>query len=46
MSDPYRWMEDPDAEETKEFVDKLNAVSAPFISAAPSRDIIRKRYIS
>ncbi|KHJ99898.1 hypothetical protein OESDEN_00083, partial [Oesophagostomum dentatum] len=45
VPDPYRWMEDPDAPETRKFVDELNAISEPFIEAAPSRERIRERVI-
>ncbi|KAE9414216.1 hypothetical protein Angca_005338 [Angiostrongylus cantonensis] len=43
VADPYRWMEDPDALETRKFVDELNAISEPFFAEAPSRDKIRQR---
>lgn len=44
MADPYRWLEDPDAEETKAFVQKLNEISEPFLKASDVREKMRDRY--
>ncbi|KAM3728115.1 Prolyl endopeptidase [Dirofilaria immitis] len=43
VADPYRWLEDPDLNETKEFVEKLNSISQPFIASSPYREKLRKR---
>ncbi len=36
--DPYRYLEDPDAPRTREFVEAQNAVSQPYLAALPGRD--------
>ncbi|GMR50441.1 hypothetical protein PMAYCL1PPCAC_20636, partial [Pristionchus mayeri] len=43
IRDPYRYLENPDGEETKEFVKKLNAISGPFIEKTEHREDCRKR---
>lgn len=41
--DPYRWMEDPDAEETQDFVTKLNELSQPILEGCPMRSLISEK---
>ncbi|VDN02277.1 unnamed protein product [Thelazia callipaeda] len=43
VADPYRWLEDPNSNETKDFVEQLNSISKPFIASSPYREKISKR---
>ncbi|KOB77090.1 Prolyl endopeptidase [Operophtera brumata] len=41
--DPYRWLEDPDANETKEFVEAQNRITRPYLNACPVKKDINDR---
>jgi prolyl oligopeptidase len=43
IRDPYRWLEDPDSDETKAYVKTLNAFSRPFFEKAYFRKTFRKK---
>nr|MBA2406850.1 S9 family peptidase [Chitinophagales bacterium] len=43
VADPYRWLEDDNSEETKEWVKSQNAVTFDYLSKIPYREQIRKR---
>ena len=43
VADPYRWLEDVDAPDTRAWIDAQNAVTSDFLAAIPERDAIRRR---
>ncbi|TVQ08591.1 MAG: S9 family peptidase [Balneolaceae bacterium] len=43
VADPYRWLEDPNAEDTKAWVRAQNDVTFPYLKSLPGRDRIESR---
>ena len=43
VADPYRWLEDVDAAETRAWVEAENAVTFAYLATIPARDSIRHR---
>lgn len=43
VSDPYRWLENDMAEDTRDWVQRQNKVSNAYLSKIPYRDAIKKR---
>ena len=43
VADPYRWMEDLNAPELKQWVDAENAVTFKYLDSLPVRDVLKKR---
>ncbi|MEH2377628.1 MAG: prolyl oligopeptidase family serine peptidase [Nostoc sp.] len=43
VADPYRWLEDPDSEETRTWIDAQNQVTFGYLSEIPTREKIKQR---
>src|SRR4026208_159631 len=43
IPDPYRWLEDGDAPETRLWTEQQNAVTEAYLAAAPGRDRVGRR---
>jgi prolyl oligopeptidase len=43
VADPYRWLEDPESPETKEFVRAQNEVTLPYLASLPEVGRLRSR---
>ncbi|KAJ0182721.1 hypothetical protein K1T71_002090 [Dendrolimus kikuchii] len=43
IKDPYRWLEDPDSNETKEFIEAENKITRPFLDACPIKSDLNER---
>ena len=43
IADPYRWLEDGDAPETRDWTERQNALTQAYLSSLPARERIRRR---
>uniref|UniRef100_A0A914E8J4 Peptidase S9A N-terminal domain-containing protein n=1 Tax=Acrobeloides nanus TaxID=290746 RepID=A0A914E8J4_9BILA len=43
VADPYRWLEDPHAKETQDFIQKLNDISSPYFQGCEMRETIKEK---
>ena len=43
VADPYRWLEDLDSEETRNWVEAENKLSFGFLASVPARNTIKER---
>ena len=43
VSDPYRWLEDPDSDQTKAWVEAQNQITLGYLQQIPVREALQKR---
>jgi prolyl oligopeptidase len=43
VADPYRWLEEGESEETRDWTARQNALTEAYLNAAPVRQPIRRR---
>ena len=43
VADPYRWLEDPESDQTKAFIQAQNEISLPYLTSLPERTALRER---
>lgn len=43
VADPYRWLEDASAAQTKQWIEAQNALAQPYLESIPARETIKKR---
>ena len=45
VADPYAWLEDPDSQETKDFVEKQNEISFPYLEKCEFKEKFKERLV-
>ena len=45
VADPYIWLENPESDETKKFVEEQNAITSPYLKSCGVKEKFHDRYI-